>query len=110
MDFMEDWEKTKKRFSAFWEGEILDRCMIAAASVKDGINWPEHPFPHDIKEQESWWFDGERVFKRQWDFINKMAYYGDAFPYLNLNTGTAGHVLMLKGVKCSFSPETVWSL
>lgn len=108
MEFMENWEKTKERFDAFWQGELLDRCMIAVCAPRK-TGWKSaYPFPDDPKEQESWWLDGEYVFKRQWEYINNTAYFGDAFPHLTLNTGTAGQIVKLKGVKCSYAPETVW--
>ncbi len=30
----DNWDDTKKRYSAFWQGEIVDRCCISVTAPK----------------------------------------------------------------------------
>ena len=36
MRYREDWEKSKARQAAFWNGEILDRCCVSIMAPRDG--------------------------------------------------------------------------
>ncbi len=43
MLYKPDWDMTKKRFEAFWNREILDRCMVAVTARKDRPVTSEYP-------------------------------------------------------------------
>jgi len=108
MEFAENWEKTKARFDAFWQSEVLDRCMIAAFAPRDGAKQGDFPFPDTWNEQASWWLDGERVFKRQYHGMQNTYYGGDAFPQFGLDCGAAGHAGFFRGARATFQQGTIW--
>lgn len=70
MFYKPDWLETKKRFEAFWKGEILDRCMIAVTTMTNPqlarmaypINW----YDRSKTEEEilDYWLSPERVLQR----------------------------------------------
>ena len=47
MLYKPDWDMTKKRFEAFWNREILDRCMVAVTARKDNPATSEYP-PEEV--------------------------------------------------------------
>ena len=63
-----DWEKSKERFDALWQGEIIDRCCIAVESPRRGCTIPvestyefKNSLSDDIKLK--YWTDGEYILK-----------------------------------------------
>ena len=36
MYYKEDWEASRKRFEALWQGETLDRCCISVTAPRPG--------------------------------------------------------------------------
>jgi hypothetical protein len=112
MEYKNNWEMTKKRLEAFWEGEIIDRCCIAVESPRRGCTIPveatyefKNSLPDDIKLQ--FWTDGEYILKNQLSKFENTFFGGDAFPQIFINLGAAGHAGFFKGSHHQFE-NTVW--
>ncbi len=50
----DDWDRCRERFDAFWEGEVLDRCCIAAPKSKPAVERVNRREPRDLRER---WLD-----------------------------------------------------
>ena len=109
MKYVNDWDMIKKRFTAWWDGEIIDRCCAsitfsnAAAVDKDHIL----DFPKDKDEIFKFWTDPEQLIKRNRLMMENSWYGGEAFPLVNLNMGASGHAGFFKGADFAFA-DTVW--
>jgi len=55
--FKPDWEETKQRYLAWWQGELLDRCCVAVTAPK--ANPPAGDPPVYTGERGKHWFDFE---------------------------------------------------
>ncbi len=107
MQYVQNWEKTKARLKAFWDGEIVDRCCIAAFAPKENSKYKRIPFPTDEKEKIRYWTDGEAVLEREVNHFENTFFGGDAFPQVFLDLGAAGHAGFIKGSRYRFE-NTVW--
>jgi hypothetical protein len=108
-----DWEKTKKRLTAFWDLEVIDRCCIAAAApinntfsdvstfAGDSVN------PNDAADLLDYWTNPERILKRNLNRMENTYFGGDAFPEILLNFGASGHAAYF-GSKPTFNQDTIW--
>ncbi|TAL37065.1 MAG: hypothetical protein EPN93_06465 [Spirochaetes bacterium] len=101
-----DWEKTKGRFQAFWECDMLDRCCISvtaprAEPLPTSIELKE---PRDLVQQ---WTDPELAL-RTYEFAFCYGYLGgDALPVTSPYLGP-GVVAALLGADYTLQPDTVW--
>ncbi len=107
MQYAQNWEKTKTRFQAFWEGEIVDRCCIAIFAPKKDCNYSNEEVPARREEKIRYWTDGEYVLKRMLNYFENTYFGGDAFPQIFINLGAAGHAGFFKNIKFEFE-DTVW--
>lgn len=64
MRYKDDWEITKKRFAAFWDGEILDRCCISVKAFDSRNLTYEDFIPESDEDRVSYWTDTERIIRR----------------------------------------------
>jgi len=107
-EFMPNWDKTKERFKAFWQGEIIDRCMVTVVAPKKGSKPINRPYPTNREDQLAYWFDGEVVLKRHLEDFDNIYFGGDAMPRIFLNAGSAGHAGFFKGSRFDMTSNTVW--
>ena len=108
VDYTENWEKTKKRFEAFWQGEILDRCMVAVFAPKPNASLKTFEFPEGEEDRKKCWTDGEYILNRKLNYFENTYFGGDAFPQIMLDLGTAGHAGFFKGSRYEFEKKTIW--
>jgi hypothetical protein len=112
MEWIDDWDKIRKRFEAFWEGNVLDRCMIAVFAPKDGVREIDSMKAEEenLSKEELLrrWTDAEYVVDRKLKEFNRTFFGGDAFPQIWLNLGASGHAGYFRGSKYGFAPDTVW--
>ncbi len=108
MFYKPDWDMAKKRFEAFWNREILDRCMVAVTAPK------AQPARSDCEPAASTldlvarWTDPEYIIPAcRRDFAGTY-FGGDAFPVIPLGLGASGHAGFFKGAKYQFAENTVW--
>ena len=43
MLYKSDWDKTKERFTAWWEQEDIDRCALAVTAPRSGLLYEQPP-------------------------------------------------------------------
>ncbi len=116
MYYKEDWEASKKRFEALWQGETLDRCCLSVTAprtgsdaffanyyqdIHDGKRWPvEHAFMHAP-------FDPERLLRESEEVMAHTFYGGESYPRAWLMYGPAGHAAYFNA-RPVVQPTTVW--
>lgn len=96
------WEMSKKRFEAFWNREILDRCLISITSMKDGGK-PVQPVFRD----EKYFTTPEIIIGHNRKCFQETYFAGEAYPIILHDLGAGGHAGFFKGEKHAFQ-DTVW--
>lgn len=110
MRYKDDWEMTKKRFEAFWQGEIIDRCCISVRADRGGNSqavaeaWR---IPEDDAGRVRYWSDAETIIRRNRLRMENTYYGGESFPAAFINLGASGHAGFFKGAKHYFE-NSVW--
>jgi len=103
-----DWEESKQRFLAFWQGEIVDRCCLAVKSPRAGIDaWPSDNVPTDAEGLRRYWLDPETNLARMLRSMNCTYYGGDAYPATTMCLG-ASAMAAFYGSPVEFREDTVW--
>jgi len=82
---IDDWPRIQQRYEAWWQGEMVDRVLIAITAPK--YSRPEEQVLPD--ELRDWWTNPERVIARGEAGIAATYYCGDAFPVLHPSTMVA---------------------
>lgn len=107
MLYKEDWEKSKERFKALWQNEIIDRCCISVIAPKDGSIFREERIPEKYEDRKRYWTEPELIYKRNINKMENTYFGGDAIPMIWLNLGPNGHAAYF-GSECKFEKNTVW--
>lgn len=121
MYYKPDWEKAKKRFEAFWNNEIIDRCCIAVYAPRKTSKLP--PFPelqwgpwlgglekfadNDIEAIRKWWTDPEENYKRMISWFENTYFAGEAIPATYVNWGAMA-MAAFYGSPAEFKKTSVW--
>ena len=111
MLYVNDVDKIKARWSAFWNGEIIDRCLAVVTARRSALSDEERKIariPSDPAELARFWTDAEWVTKRRRIAVEHTWFGGDAFPLAHIDLGAAGHAGFFKGEEHSFDKNTVW--
>ncbi len=115
MLYKPDWDKAGKRFEAFWENEIVDRCCLAVTAPKAGSDWSKYFEKYDVERFQdtdgdsikAWWCDPEENLKRN-EFIFANTFYGgEALPIAFTNWG-AMVMCAFFGSEPIFNKKSVW--
>ena len=110
MDYIENWEKARERFCAFWENELTDRCCATVIAPKyPEMAGLEKVFPESGEERFLYWTDPEWILGRYKMMFENVHYFGEAFPLVFLELGTAGHAGFFKNANARFE-DTVWMM
>ncbi len=74
-----DWEETKERFLAWWNGEAIGRCALAVTAPKKDArdDLPPLPKAESVEEQ---WFDLDLVSERAERGLSRTYFGGEAIP------------------------------
>ncbi|MBQ3125715.1 MAG: trimethylamine corrinoid protein 2 [Clostridia bacterium] len=104
MRYKNDWEMAKKRLTAFWSGEIIDRCCISITALEKNVS---SPIPLADAERFIYWTDPEHIIKRNRLAMENTYYGGEAFPLIFINLGASGHAGFFKGERHYFE-NSVW--
>ncbi len=99
-------DKILKRLNYTLNNEILDRCCI---SIQVPTSSLEIKAPTSQEDLFKWYNDGEVVFKKLKDRMDKTYFAGDALPSFFPYFGTGGHAKYVAPDSCvEYSPETLW--
>ena len=106
MTFKADWEECKKRFDAFWEGEILDRCCIGVMAPRANP-LPAPPEPARPATLEGRWTDEKAIHAILLRGCYGAFFGGECFPgfFPNLGPGVLSAFL---GNPYQLVEDTVW--
>ena len=107
MLYKDDWQQSKERFLAFWQGEIIDRCCIAVSSPRNGSRYSPPEPPDSQAELEKWWLDPEDQLKRMVAEFENTYFGGEAYPAASMCLG-ASVMAGFYGSPAEFRKETVW--
>ena len=101
-----DFEETRKRWRAFWAGEMIDRPCVCVTSMKDGAE----PGPHYSGLHHP---DKDPVAHvRAFDKCAESIYFaGDSVPCFNINFGPDAYAAFLGAdMEFSFEQNTSWAI
>ncbi|MDZ7723271.1 MAG: hypothetical protein U5R06_10810 [candidate division KSB1 bacterium] len=104
---LQSWNKIKKRFTALWNNEIIDRCCVRVVARKNNQHYQAPPLPEKYGERVAYWLDGERILARETERIEKTYFAGESFPLIFSNFGAAGHAAFFKGIEIDFQ-DSIW--
>ncbi|PWL73161.1 MAG: trimethylamine corrinoid protein 2 [Clostridiales bacterium] len=107
MKYKDDWDQAKKRLEAFWNGEITDRCCVAATGLRTGHTYKEFPLPETEEGRKQYWTDAETIIKRNVNQFENTYYGGEAFPQIFTNLGASGIAGYIKGVRTEYR-DSIW--
>lgn len=105
MIYKEDWDKSKERYRAFWQGAVIDRCCCAVTAPRDtSLPSPQRREARDLNQQ---WLDPGFRLEQELGVFAHTYYGGDAFPLFwnNLGPGVAAAFM---GAAIRLASETVW--
>ncbi|HEY8668740.1 MAG TPA: hypothetical protein VIL86_18985, partial [Tepidisphaeraceae bacterium] len=94
LEYKPDWEKSQKRFTAWWQGEALDGPLLGVWAPRDKplIGLPKPPPASSPEEQ---WLNADyRIAWTDWSCDNTY-FAGDAFPMMDTNLGPGSLALHL---------------
>ena len=92
MRYKEDWELTKKRFTAFWDGEILDRCCICVKATDNKVAPLLERFRcHNDQDIMRYRTTPELIIEKNRLIMEHTYYAGESFPSVTLDLGASGH-------------------
>jgi hypothetical protein len=103
-----DWNNAKKRFSALWANELVDRCCIGITCplAHSNVSSVKQPV-HREGSLENWWTDPEEIYQRNLLSFRETCYFGEAHPCVFLNFGPAGNAAYY-GATPIFAENTIW--
>lgn len=104
MFYKEDWEEAKERYSAWWDGEIIDRPAISVTALRDGVEsaprWDNWDFARHAD-------DPSMAISSFEDWCDATFFGGESFPNCWINLG-AGVCAAFLGADAHFYSDTVW--
>lgn len=107
MRYKKDWEAAKKRLTAFWDQDIVDRCCISVKVFENFDDPMIRLVPGTDAERLQHWTDPERIICRNRAWMEHTYYGGEAFPAIFVDLGAGGHAGFFKGEKHYFG-DSVW--
>lgn len=107
MRYKENWEASKKRLTAFWEQELVDRCCVSVKAFDQVALSTERLVPGTDEERFQYWTDPNLVIARNRYRMEHTYYGGESFPAIFVDLGASGHAGFFEGAKYYFG-DSVW--
>ena len=108
MRYKTDWEEAKKRHTAFWNHDVLDRCCISVRSCDDQLNPLLDQFWQRYNRDVTLVRTTPELLIEQNRIIMEHSYFGgDSFPLASVDLGASGHAGFFKGARYQIE-DTVW--
>ncbi|HUS58981.1 MAG TPA: hypothetical protein VM141_10045 [Planctomycetota bacterium] len=104
LEFKPDWEKTKERYRAWWAGEIVDRCAIAAYAWKPEGPPPPAP-PSKIEDR---WLDHDYIAALNDYNLRHTFYGGEALPIWHPGYPGWNTIAVFLGSNVTLKEDTAW--
>lgn len=105
LKYKKDFGEAKKYWTAFWEGEVIDRPLIVSNIPSDPKNPPSYPpYLNGID------FDFEKAIERYEKYAENTIFFAESIPYLPISFGPDGIAYFLKGAekKVVVKSNTAW--
>lgn len=106
MRYIDNWQETKERFKAWWEGAEMDRPILRLVARR------ENPIEalekvNDPENLEEFHIGVEYNVKKMRNYFRGHHLLAEAFPYIDLNIGP-GSMATYLGSEPVFMKDTVW--
>ncbi len=99
MKYAANWERSAERYTAWWQGEAIDRCCLSVTAPKKIL--PDLP-QYTNQEVLAHWTDPDWLLEQWVPSFENTYFAGDAFPNLWLNLGPSGHAGYCRGSRYTF--------
>src|SRR5690554_3732106 len=106
MIYKNNWEETKERFTAWWEGKRMDRPLLKVISRKKGVHEAKEA-KLTFKNPEEKHIGVEKKIKKARDCFSRHYFHAESYPNLSLNIGP-GSMAVYLGSQPIFKWDTVW--
>lgn len=106
MLYKEDWEKAKERLTAFWQGEVIDRCCVAVTAPRNRPVDSKIKFI-EPKNLEDKWTNAKLILNNMIYQFSNTFYGGEAFPNLWIDLGPGVEAGFI-GAKHYFGEDSIW--
>lgn len=110
MLYIENWDKIKERYKAFWRQETIDRCCVSIKAPKPGITFDHFNKTYrsdDKNDLLKYWTDPQCILDRYKYFYEHLYLGGEALTRIPVNLGP-GITAAYFGCKVTLSTDTVW--
>ncbi len=106
MSFPDNWDETRRRFAAWWRGELEGSCILqVTAPAGEG---PRHEVLEDRVELARHWTDVDYIVDRNERRVASTYYAGDAFPVVSPFLGPVIHTAFLGCELCFVDARSGW--
>jgi len=106
MKYKKDWESTKNKFKAWWNGSNSGRPLmwvVAGKKVPDEELEPEEEFVNP----EDYYLNVAKRIKVYRNYLRTHIFMAESFPNFSMNLG-AGSMAIYLGAQPNFQWDTVW--
>ena len=105
MYYAENWDKSKERFKAFWEHEMVVRASVFIRYPK--ANKPKRDVPQ-VSLEESY-TNPEWILERNLEMFEDSNYVAEGFAFSKVTWISAGQCGYTDGAKYQYAKDTVWA-
>ena len=102
----EDWPVVKKRWEAWWQGNLYDRPPLVVTAPLEGVSRQSDPEVDPPVDPETQYTDTGYIIRRELERTRTTYYGGDALPYLYSGWVTGNTLLF--GCRPHFEKDTLW--
>ncbi len=103
MEFKQDWDKAQERILAWWNRELVDRCVVQVAAPRDGAMGDQWDPFHMSRNLDN----PEKIVDVWEDHCRKTFFGGEMIPNMWINLGPGSPTAFL-GCKVRIGEDTVW--
>jgi hypothetical protein len=106
LSYKSDWEQAKTRLCGWWQGEVVDRCVLAVWAPRDGSRHvPAPPLPERLEDR---WLSLDYLKARNEYEMSTTFYGGEAFPLWNAGYPGWDSMPAYLGAPVTLMEETGW--
>jgi len=105
-EFVDNWEKSKARFDAWWHNEMVDRPPVLMFGPRPKPRWPLRPLPSDPEPWRQYLDIAYRIDEIE-NTLASTDYFADTVPTFGRGVNTA-YLGLFAGAQPKFDTTTVW--
>ena len=106
MQYKKDWEETKRRFKAWWDGSNSGRPLMWIVA-KRRVLLEELECEEEFTDAEDFHLNLTKRITRYRNYLKSHIFMADSFPNFDFNLG-AGSMAIYLGVEPNFHWDTIW--